>query len=239
MSALNDKPDSQNDVVTTVAHLLFEFEQAVRAEMPQVGCVFDADFSYETGLAKYIEKSTYNEAKNQTKELFIYNRTITEDSTFGMGSRTKNQIGTIKTDSGEILKYSCAYSEYDLNFMYVSHSMELLEKFEVAYNANVGISAIRELTVRMGDIGDFKYYLTPLPLTEVSLPSDGGVTYKAIMGIFRVRGYFFVFSGSEKAISEINSVIGNIRAGKIYSTNDMVTKEPRELLADLEVKINE
>lgn len=196
---------SQNDVITTVSHFLSSFEDCVKNEMPNVGVVYDPDFSYESGLSRFIEKSNYNKTEVDPKsDLFIYNRTITEDSQLGIASRARNTIATLRVGS-DILKYSCAYSEYDLNFMYVSHSIEMLEKFETVYNSNSGISAIKEVTVNMQDLGDFKYFINALPLTDVTITGEGGVTYKGIIGIMRVRGFFYVFEGKSAVIEEINA----------------------------------
>lgn len=229
MAGGNLNPNSQNDVVTTVSHMLSEFETFVQTEMPSTGLVYDPDFSYETGLARFIERSNYNASENNPSELFIYNRTITEDSIHGLASRARNTIGKVKIDDS-VLKYSCAYSEYDLNFLYVCHSIEKQEKFEVAYNSNSGISSLRELTVDMGsELGEFKYFVTPLPLTDITITGEGGVTYKGIMGILRVRGFFFTFEGNSKVIQQINN--------KIFSVvKTPEEKTPNEVVADLELE---
>lgn len=198
----NQKPNSHYDSVSTVTHMLLAFEDKVSVEMPDTGVVYDQEFSYETGLATFIEKSNSNATQKDPNDLMIYNRTITEDSLLGIASRAKNTTGKLKIGDN-ILKYSCAYSEYDLNFLYVNHSLERAEQFETAYNAHSGISADKELVVNMGDLGEFKYFLTPLPLTDVTIAVDSGVTYKGIIGIIRVRGFFFVFEGASGVIKEI------------------------------------
>jgi hypothetical protein len=198
----NQKPNSHYDAVSTVTHMLLEFENLVLQEMPNTSIVYDQEFSYETGLATFIEKSNSSATQKDPNDLMIYNRTITEDSLQGIASRAKNTTGKLKIDDA-MLKYSCAYSEYDLNFLYVNHSLERAEQFETAYNAHSGISGEKELTVNMGDLGEFKYFLNPLPLTDVTITVDSGVTYKGIIGIIRVRGFFFVFEGASGVIQEI------------------------------------
>lgn len=227
MALGNQAPNSHLNAITTVSHMLMEFENFIAHEMPEVGVVYDHEFSYETGLNSFIEKSNFNASQNPPSELLIYNRTISEDSIHGLASRARNTTGKVRAYD-TILKYSCAYSEYDLNFLYVSHSIEKAEKFEVAYNSNSSLSALRELTVDMGtELGKFKYFVTPLPLTEVNITADGGVTYKGIMGILRVRGFFFTFEAGGSVIQEINS--------KIMAVKNLDDKTVNEVLGETKI----
>jgi hypothetical protein len=221
--------NSQNEVVTTVTHVLNEFEKFLAQEMQGCGVVYDHAFSYESGLERFIQKSSFAGENNNPEELLIYNRNITEDSMDGLGVRARNTTGKVRYGNS-VLKYSCAYSEYDLNFLYVSHSIELAEKFEVVYNSNSGLSALRELTLDMGsELGEFKYFFKPMPLTDMEIATGDGVTYKGIMGILRVRGFFFTFEGSQKVIEEIK--------GKVFSTFKTVEERtPNEIVSDLTIE---
>jgi len=220
MSEVVNRPKSLNDTVTTATHVLKMFEDSVRTEMPELAIVYDEQLSYETGMEQFLANSSYSGSDQRPMPIFIYNRTVLVDSELGFGSRApifKNQI----TIDGKRVVYRASYSEFEIQFLYVSRSTEEAEKFEVCYGSNDGISRNTELSLIMPELGEFKYFFTFDDLTEKPIEHEE-VTYKGIIGTIKVRGLYFVFSGEAGIIEQINQ--------KIYASSIPRLKVKDELI---------
>lgn len=192
-----------NDVVTTVTHVCAKFEELVKQHIPAAGVIYDNDLSYETGIKLLIDKHNFTESQKGDTEVFIYNRSILETSELGAAARTKSMTGSVRVGD-EVLSYDVVQGEFDLNFMYTSHDIRNVEKFETAYIQNQTIAKEKMINVDLGeDIGKFDYFMTALPLTDYVIQHEGA-SYNAVLGTFRVRGMFFTFKGSKKIIAKIN-----------------------------------
>lgn len=202
MPTINNK-DSQNDVISSMTHVLEAFEDIVRCEMPSTSVIYDEEISYETGIKQLLANDSFAGNSQDPLPLFIYNRTILRDTEIGLGKRAKNFTGCL-TVNDKALLYSAAYGEFDLQFLYVTKNMQMAEAFEVVYNSNEGISGTRELTVNMGELGDFKYFLTYDELTDKPIEHEN-VSYKGVIGSLKVRGFYFTFRGEAGLIQEINT----------------------------------
>ena len=206
MSKEVNNTNSQNDVISTVTHSLCAFESLIRTEMPGQAVVYDEEVSYETGLKQFLSNSNYSGNHEQDPlPIFIYNRTVLIDSEYGLGKRAKNMTGCMRSGSGS-LTYGATYGEYEIQFLYVSKNIEMAEKFEVVYNSDEGITGSKEMTVKMGELGDFKYFLTYQDLTSKEIAHEN-VYYKGIIGSIKVRGFYFTFRGTSGIIEQINSTI--------------------------------
>jgi hypothetical protein len=220
--AVNNK-DSQNDVIKSMTHVMEVFENLVRCEMPGTSVIYDEELSYETGIKQLLANDDFSNSNRDPLPLFIYNRTILRDTEHGLASRAKNLVGCQKVNNQQIL-YSAAYGEFDIQFLYVTKNMQMSEAFEVVYNSNEGITGSRELTLGMGDLGDFKYFLTYDELTDKPIEHEN-VTYKGVIGSLRVRGFYFTFRGEAGLIQEINT--------NIYASREL--NEKTELIASSQI----
>lgn len=224
--SLPNYPESDKDVITTVTHVLDEFEREFLFEMPDCQIVYDEELSYETGMKAAIAKYNYNHDNNKSsdKPTLIYNRTVLRNSTQAPSVRLNSLTSFLKLDDGNALTYVATQAEFDIQFMFVSKSIEKQEKFEVAYQSEEGISGTKELTVDMGsDLGTFKYFLTWGELTEKTIVAENNY-YKAIIGSVVVRGMFFTFRAKLSVILAIKL--------SIYLTNKL--NEPQELIGRYE-----
>lgn len=218
-------PDSQNDVITTVTHALVEFETMVRGEMPEISTIYDEQLTYETAVTKLRAMDNYSGSNQDALPMLAYNRSVLRDYEEGFGKRAKNSQGCLNLGDGTGLAYSVAYGEIDIRFIYFTKNIELMEKFEVVYGSDEGITGSKELIVNMGsDIGEFKYYLAFGDLEEKEIIADD-VYYKGIIGSIKLRGFYFTFRAARKVIEEINQ--------RIYSSRDLVTKE--EKVGDIQI----
>ncbi|NRA76868.1 MAG: hypothetical protein HRU18_01560 [Pseudoalteromonas sp.] len=221
-----DTPDSQHDVVTTAGAVISEFKQMIVEEMPGLSTVFDKDLSYETALKKWLKENP--EGENPIP-LFAYNRTISNYGDRGLQRRGRRFTGVLKLEQG-VAKYSVYQGEFFINFMYVTQSMEEVEKFEVAYYGAEGVGKTTKVTVTMPKLGDFDYFLEYNDLDDIQIEKEG-VFYKAIIGTVKVRGMYFTFKGQSGLIKEIRS--------RIITSNNIPRREEKEVLSDCIIDEND
>lgn len=200
-----NKNTNYTDAIYTAGHLLIAFQRMLVDRLPKSRIIFDDDLSYETGLEQLLNSNHFNQALDEEKpdNIFIFNRSAMEDSIDGAGSRLRQQRGTLNTKDG-VLVYRPVMGEFDINFIFASHTVEDMYKFETFYRSNGGI-AEKEVQIKLDDLGDFTYYLRYEGLTEVRAKSGSpDTTYKIVGGTIRARGVFFTFMGSKETVAKIN-----------------------------------
>jgi len=194
----------------------------VHREMPNCAVIYDEQLSFETALEQLRTSSNFKSSDSNQLPLFAYNRTVLLETELGLGKRAKNEYGNIRVNN-QNLSYSSAYGEFEIQFMYISNSVEDTEKFEIVYNSNEGITGSKELIVDMPLLGQFKYFLEFQELGEKMIERDE-VYYKAIIGSIRLRGFYFTFRGASKVIEQINQ--------KIYASSNVTLKLKDEKISD-------
>ena len=233
--SLPNYPDSLNDVITTVTHSLLVFEDVVRQEMPECAVVYDEDLSYESALRTLVAKGNYDNADLANLPIFIYNRSILRKNDWGIGGRADSYDATLRLPSGGTVVYTPLNGAFDINFLFVSKSIQAVEQFEVVFLSDEGISNTKELKVDMGDLGLFTYYMDfANEMTDKPIVKEE-VYYKGVGGSLTVRGFFFTFRANAGIIKEINQKIyalrgGNLEINKATFAEDLPTME-KELLA--------
>lgn len=225
MGEIVNPSDSQNDVISTVTHVLDKFEGIVRNEMPNAFITYDQQLSFETALEQYFASSDYSASDPSALPIFAYKSSVLRATELGMAKRSRTKTGVVRTSEGA-LTYSVVHGEFELPFMYISKSVEYSEKFEVAYNTFDSFNGTREIVVDLGDeIGEFKYFMEFPDELESKEYSKENVYYKAVFGSIKCRGFYFTFKASTSIIKEINA--------RIYASRDL--KEKTELIADITV----
>jgi hypothetical protein len=219
--------NSQNDVITTVSHVLMGFEDMVLKEMPNIPVVYTEELSFEEGLKKLLAESSY--AGNPTENIvpfLAYNRTVlrrTEDRHAGV--RASNKTGCIRVGD-DAVQYGMTASEFDVQFIYAANNIELSEKFEVVYNSEEGISGTKELVVDLLELGEFKYFMDFKELIEKNIAHED-TYYKLIIGSVTIRGFYFTFRSQSGIIKEINQ--------RIISSRNLAETDEDEILSDIQI----
>lgn len=220
-------PNSQNDVLTTVTHTLLAFENMVREEMPNIPIIYSEELDFESSVKRILENSSYNNSGlTDIVPFFAYNRTImrnVEDRHLGIRSKGKTGCTRVGDD---VVQYAMAFGEFEIQFMYVSNSVELSEKFEVVYNSDEGISGSKEIVVDMDALGSFNYHMDYQELLEKSIVQEDNY-YKMILGSIKVRGFYFTFRSQSGIIKEINQ--------RILSSRNPKTEHEGEILGDIQI----
>jgi hypothetical protein len=204
-------PESKNDVVDTKAAVIVAFiNDVLKKEMPNCSYAYDPDLSYETGMRILRDNNNMGTAQQDGKELFLYRVTALRHPDEGQAPnvRSTHQRGKLMLSDGKAATYSAVHAEFDLEFLYVNPSMEESQKFEITFLSDDGISGTPELTAKMGELGDFRYYLKWEKLLDITVNSNDNY-YKAYASILKVRGFFFVFEGESKIIQEVKANINS------------------------------
>ncbi len=211
--------DSQNDVISTHTHVLFALENMIRQEMPNCSIVYDHQLSYETAIKQFYVN---NDSEQDPLPLFAYMRGVSRPAELTPAKRGRNYTGVLKNYDGAVT-YGASYDEFDVNFAYFTKSVEIAEKFEVTYNSDEGITGTKELIVNMGDLGDFKYFITYEELTDIQFEFESQF-YKSVAGTLKIRGFYFTFRSTSGIIKEINE--------RIMAVRDINKKDSIELLSE-------
>jgi hypothetical protein len=220
-----------NDVVDSVGPCLKAFlENVIRAEMPDCRYVFDPELSYETGIQRLRANNKMNELEgkeaNKPLPLFIFKRTalMYPEEQQAPNMRSTHGSGFMKIANGKAAKYSFVHAEFSVDFLYVNPNMEMVERFEIAYLSKRGITGTTEFVVNLGDLGDFRYYLTWNDIIDVDMSTDTNYS-KAIASTVKIRGFFFVFETEAKQILEIKQQIATFKQEVGITTADEVLSD--------------
>jgi hypothetical protein len=203
--------ESKNDVVDTKAAVIVAFlNDVLKKEMPNCSYAYDPDLSYETGMKILRDNNNMGNAQQDGAELFLYRVTPLRHPDEGQAPniRSTHQKGRVRLSDGVAATYTAVHAEFDLEFLYCNPNMEEAQRFEVVYLSDDGISGTPEVTARMGELGDFNYFLKWEKLLDITVNNQDNY-YKAYASILKVRGFFFVFEGESKIITEIKTGINS------------------------------
>lgn len=198
-------PNSEAQVVSTVAMALDQFLIAVREEVPDIKLVYDEKLSFETALAALRSNNNQASSDSNCYPLFAFKRTVLRYSKDGIGKRGITDRARGVRSGGQVPIYRCIHGEFDVQFLYITKTMEQLERFEIAWMGEESFSEDRELKVDLQSIigvPDWTYYITPSALEDKTV-EDAGVYYKAVSGSLTIRGVYLVF---REQLKHINSV---------------------------------
>ena len=198
--------DSMNDVVSTVGPVLQVFlNEVVKAEMSDCNFVYDPNLSYETAIKKFRSDSQMNDDSISPMPLFIFRRTQLKWNEEGLAPNrrlTSYKAAKKNLSDGNTLIYTPLHAEFDIEFLYLNKTMEDIEKFEIVYLSDEGISGTREFTLDLPELGDFKYFADYNELQDLSVEFENNY-YKGLVGVITVRGMFFTFRSESPIIKSI------------------------------------
>lgn len=205
--------DSLYDVTGTATDVMYFWEEAVREELSNTAIIYDEGLSYQSALRLFRENNNYSDNFQDPIPMLAYKRTPVRPSDKVLGRRFKNKKACVRKDDGTLDIFNIVAAEFDILFAYFCKDIELQEKFEVSYEAELGISELKTLKVNIRDIGDVNFHFEWEDLQELTIQEDEANYFKSIIGSVKVRGFFFVFNRNE------GKVINTIDAKFISSPN--------------------
>lgn len=212
---------SHQNVVATQTLVLAEIMDAVKREIPEAKLVYDEQLGYETALAALRRNNVEDDSPSGTYPMFAFRRSVLRHfAEAATGRRAISQRVMNNTANagapGSVNIYRLLHGEFDLEFIYVTKSIDDLERFEIAYLAEEGFSGTRTVTVNLeeelGQGNLFPYYVTPEDLIDKSLELEGNY-YKMVQGSMKVRGWYPILKGQASRILSIHSRI------HVFNTN--------------------
>ncbi len=220
MSFINH-PDSQNDVVTTIAPVIDEFLKSLKVEMPNTGFVYDPELSYETSVKNLRDDEFYNDDVNVQSPLFSFRRTIlrgVEEQSSGKRLPYQKIVHRLNQFDDEPKIYASCMGTFNLEYVYYTKSILACEQFEVAHAAQRGVSGVRKINVFLGDeLGTLTYELRHEPLDELTVNHPSNY-YKALGGVIIIHGIYLLFESKGTIIKSINARVNNFISGVEDST---------------------
>lgn len=208
MSKTINYKESAGDVVDTVALSLASFKQAVLNELGNnANVIYDPELSYRTAIESLRADEDFQQSGKNVFPLIVYKRSplrYVEDGK-APNKRMTTHKNKLTLSDGNVAVYTGLHAEYTIDWLFISNSQQDIERFEVAYLSEEGLSAIKELEVNMRDnIGDFTYHMTwNDELSDLEI-NDRDDSYKLLIGSCVVRGYYFTFRSESSIIKTIN-----------------------------------
>jgi hypothetical protein len=198
--------DSANDVVDTIGPVLATFlDDVIKTELSDAKYVFDPNLDYETAIKRFREDSQMNFEIAQALPLFVFRRSVLRwpDDGVAPNRRFTSSKALVKDlVDGSAMIYTPIYGEFDLEFSYINKNIEDIERFEITYLSDEGISGTREFELDLPDLGTFKYYAEYNELQSLDINYENNY-FKALVGTIKIRGMFFTFRSQSKIIKNI------------------------------------
>jgi hypothetical protein len=208
MSKETNYSGSMNDVVDTIGPSLQVFiNEVVKEEMPDCKFVYDPNLSYETAIKKLRENSQMNQDLSTALPLFVFRRSNLrwpEDGIAPNRRLTSAKAISRNLSDGKAIIYTPIFAEYDLEFLYINKNMEDIEKFEITYLSDEGISGTRQYVVRLPELGDFNHFAEYNELSSLEVNYEENF-FKGLIGTIKIRGMFFTFRSESPIIKQISA----------------------------------
>lgn len=207
-------PNSQHNVVSTIAPVLERLIASCKEEVDNLKVVYDENLSYETAVKAFRRSSSQDVVDSDLYPLFAYRRSVlryVKPDNGAPGRRLVSMRPSQQLSSTQSMIYRCVQGEFDVEFLYITKSALDMEVFEISYLSEEGFPNTKRLQVDMGGVfaGPLDYYCKFGDLTDKKIESDG-VYYKGITGTFTVRGVYPVVTGVKP---HITTVIGHVYVG--------------------------
>lgn len=198
--------DSMNDVVETIGPVLERFiEDVIKAELPDCKCVYDPNMDYVTAITRFREQSTMMGVPSQALPLFMFRRSVLrwpEDGISPNRRLSQSKASKYMLSDGKALTFTPLFGEFDIEFVYINETMEDVEKFEITYLSDEGISGSKKVVLDLPELGEFNYFAEYNELTSLEVNYNDNF-YKALAGVIKIRGMFFTFRSESSIIREV------------------------------------
>ena len=193
---------------TLITFILNELLNKLEAWSPDLAFVKDENLSYETALPKYRSDNSLQASEDVPLPLFAFRRTVLRytEGEKGIGRRNLNLKARLTKPDNSIEIYNVLHCEFDVPFNYYTRNIEDLERFELTYLSQRSLSDNKKLTVDFENIGLWDFFLEFGQLDDKIINIEDSY-YKALVGQFTVRGYFFTFKEVGKRINIITAKI--------------------------------
>ena len=226
-------------VKTLITFILDELMNKIEAWSPNLAMVKDEQLTYDTSLAKYRSDQGLQDGAKVPLPLLAFRRTVLRytEGEKGIGRRNLSSKPCIRNADGTVSIYSAIHCEFDIPFQYYSRDIEDIERFELTYLSQRSLSDTTKLTVEFEDIGEWDFFLEFGQLDDKIINIEDSY-YKALVGQFKVRGYFLTFKETGKIIEVITAKIKDLDTGLQHQTTT-ITENTTDPDKDIDIIITE
>ncbi len=166
-----------------------------------------SELDVQSIVTRFRAQALHKNPKDNPKILFGFQRSPLHKYDI-IGGRGK--WSSPKTGTGNNLTdfYKALYGELNITFAAYFKNMTDLEEFELAMACWGGITEIKRVEVLLPELSaePFIYPIDWEDLDTIEMP-DNDIYKMGLTGNFFIRGFFFVFEGSHKAIKSITAKI--------------------------------
>lgn len=223
-------PESEEQVITTVGLTLADLIDKFKVEQSDIQVVYDDKLTYETAVAKFRADNNLNETEEIPFPLFAFRRSVVrhvDDKAPGrrMGRMLVRQ--TIDGSVGQANVLRSVHGAFDIQWLYITPEIQKLEQFEIAYLAEEGLSADKELRVTLPpefQSVELPYYVEYGILEEKQFETEGNF-FKFLSGSAVIRGHYLVLRAQKSLITEINARIKDLMGPSIIYSNIQLTAD--------------
>lgn len=197
--------DAQANVVSTLVLPILKVMEIVKQNVPVIRVVYDESLTYETAVGKVrADNAEDKTAQDKLYPFIAYKRSVLRHTDEGSSRRTSSMRIAGGRQETKSYVYVAVWGEVTLDMLYITRDLDDLERMEVAYCGETGISGIKDVVVDdlPPEIGPLKYYVDFQPLSDKGFSVDKN-DYKQITLQAKIRGFFLTFMGSSPHIKEI------------------------------------
>lgn len=192
------------EVTATPSILIYYLLQEVGKYLPSANAVYQPSLSYADGLRALREENSRKQLVDTTAlPLLLFNRsTIRNSEVFNKRARLRASHPILDV-SGQPTpdhdQFRVLMGEMDFRFLYVTTSMEELERFELLYMTGVEVKNVKKIKITLPLVGELEYKIDWQSLEDFELSIDDGY-YKTIGATAKVTGPFVVSMGEKLAL---------------------------------------
>lgn len=206
------------NAVTTLGLVLNEWMNQMRGAYPDMNMIYDEQLSVETALTNVRKKMERDRQAGKLKEgarefpLLAFRRSPLKFPKFGMGRRsqvTRLYQTEVDTEGKQVQKpifYKTIYGQLEVPFFMSVETLRDEEIFELEYMAEDRVSSVKELVVKIPDLGEFKYFASYSEIESKTVQSKD-MYYKLVQGTVSFLGWYIVLEGRGSVITEIHAKV--------------------------------
>ncbi|RXF04087.1 hypothetical protein [Pseudoalteromonas sp. PS5] len=201
--------DPQTRVVATPSLVTYYLLKEIGNYLPNVNAIFTPSLDYQDGLRAFRTANQKKQVIDPTAlPLLLFNRSTINNNDIYAGRsghtllakkyRSENPLNPHQCQTA-VDKYPVLFGDMTFKFMYITSSMEELERFEMLYSVAGGLREISAVSVDIPDIGQIEYKLTWKALQDFTVDVGDSAT-KSIGAEVIVRGPFIVSKNETLAL---------------------------------------
>ena len=203
----NNDTTSMLNANTLIGLILNEFLNHVDAWSPNLAYVYDESLTYDTAMEEYRASQNISKDGSLPMPLFAFRRSVLGFDDQSNGRRIRSAKLKANLNNGTSQIYKGFMGKFTIEFAYFTRSFRDMERFEVSYLSEQGLSSIKNLDVHIPILDSKMGYSLIYDDLEDKLVNIENSYYKSLSGTFTVKGIFTNFVDIAKQILNASGTI--------------------------------